>query len=174
MPASYQAPMGGDKAKVSSSSQSVSSNVQAETGRIHNVIERKGAKDPITIQETDTLASAVAILRDKRIGALIVVDAEGALAGILSERDIVRKLAETPGQTLPQTVADNMTKKVVTCSPQDTLIDVLKQMSAGRFRHMPVLEGKKIMGMITIGDVVNYRLNELEHETLQLKQLIVG
>ncbi|MEL6640197.1 MAG: CBS domain-containing protein [Pseudomonadota bacterium] len=128
----------------------------------------------ITINATDTLATAVQILRDKRIGALVVVDEGGNLAGILSERDIVRKLADTPGQTLPQTVADNMTAKVVTCAPSDTLIIVLRRMSDGRFRHMPVLENGALKGMITIGDVINYRLNELEHEALQLKQLIVG
>ena len=92
----------------------------------------------------------------------------------LSERDIVRKLAETPGQTLPQTVAENMTRDVVTCGTQDTLVEVLRSMSEGRFRHMPVVEAGMLKGMVTIGDVVNYRLNELEHEALQLKQLIVG
>ena len=116
----------------------------------------------------------VQVLHDKRIGALIVVDDMGALAGILSERDIVRKLAETPGQTLPQTVAENMTKNVVTCSEDDMLIEVLRRMSEGKFRHMPVVNGGKLAGMITIGDVVNSRLNELEYEALQLKQLIVG
>lgn len=173
MPTSYQAPMVGDKAKQTSTSQSVSSNVSTDVGRISNLLDQKG-QDTITIAETDTIASAVKVLRDKRIGALIVVDDAGALAGILSERDIVRKLAETPGQTLPQSVAENMTRDVVTCGAEDTLINVLRRMSEGRFRHMPVLEGNKIIGMVTIGDVVNFRLNELEHEALQLKQLIVG
>ena len=173
MPTSYQAPMAGDKVKRSTSSQSVETNTKAEAGRIQDVLGRKG-QDVITITETDTIASAVQVLRDKRIGALVVVNAEGRLAGILSERDIVRKLAETPGQTLPQTVAENMTRDVVTCGLQDTLIQVLRRMSEGRFRHMPVVEGDKLMGMVTIGDVINHRLNELEHEALQLKQLVVG
>ncbi|MEM9319308.1 MAG: CBS domain-containing protein [Pseudomonadota bacterium] len=173
MPASYQAPKVGDSTKQTSSSQSLATNAQAEAGRVQQLLARKG-KNAITIAQTDTIASAVTILRDERIGALIVVDEDGALAGILSERDIVRKLAETPGQTLPQSVAENMTRDVVTCSAQDTLIEVLRRMSEGRFRHMPVVEGKKLIGMITIGDVVNFRLTELEHEALQLKQLIVG
>lgn len=173
MPASYQAPTVGDKAKQTSFSQSVSSNMSNDVGRIRNLLDRKG-QDTITIRETDTIASAVGILKDKRIGALVVVDDAGRLAGILSERDIVRKLADTPGQTLPQTVAENMTRDVVTCGTGDTLIDVLRRMSDGRFRHMPVVDGSKLLGMVTIGDVVTFRLNELEHEALQLKQLIVG
>lgn len=173
MPSSYQAPMRGDKSDTRTVSQSLASNAQKESARVQNILDIKGG-EVITIASDDTLATAVGILRDKRIGALIVVDATGGLAGILSERDIVRKLAETPGQTLPQSVADNMTKTVVTCAPGDDLISVLRHMSDGKFRHMPVLENEKIMGMITVGDVVNFRLNELEHEALQLKQLIVG
>lgn len=173
MPTSYQAPMVGDKAKTSTTSQSVASNAQTEAGRVRQLVSKK-ASGTITISESDTIAAAVQVLHDKRIGALIVVDAAGGLAGILSERDIVRKLAETPGQTLPQTVGENMTRNVVTCSLNDTLIEVLQRMSEGRFRHMPVMENDRPTGMITIGDVVNFRLNELEHEALQLKQLIVG
>ena len=173
MPTSYQAPMAGDKSKTSSSSQSVMTNAQKDTGRVRNLMDRKG-RDTITINKEDTLAVAVTVLRDKRIGALVVVDGDGSLAGILSERDIVRKLAETPGQTLPQAVSDNMTRDVVTCGPDDLLVEVLRRMSEGGFRHMPVVEDGGVKGMITIGDVVNYRLTELEHEALQLKQLIVG
>ena len=173
MPTSYQAPMAGDKTKQASSSQSIENNMQTEAVRIKHLLAQKD-QTVITIAETDTLSAAVQILRDKRIGALVVTNSNGDLTGILSERDIVRKLAETPGQTLPQTVAENMTRDVVTCGTQDTLVEVLRSMSEGRFRHMPVVEAGMLKGMVTIGDVVNYRLNELEHEALQLKQLIVG
>ena len=88
--------------------------------------------------------------------------------------DLVRKLADTPGQTLPQLVGDVMTKKVETCTGTEPLVSVLKRMTSGRFRHMPVMDAGKLAGMLTIGDVINYRLTELEHEALQLKQLIVG
>jgi CBS domain-containing protein len=114
------------------------------------------------------------MLRDKRIGALLVTDANGHVQGILSERDIVRKLAETPGQTLPQKVEENMTRDLKVCALDDTLIDVLRRMRDGGFRHMPVVEDEDLCGILTIGDVVNYRLKELEQEALQLKQLIVG
>lgn len=173
MPTSYQAPMRKDQTNARSQSQSSSTNVKTEAATVAQLIGGKGG-DVFSIQPEETLGQAVQVLRDKRIGALIVTDGNGALCGILSERDIVRKLADTPGQTLPQSVHDVMTSSVETCAPNDTLVSVLKRMTAGRFRHMPVVSGEKLMGMVTIGDVVNYRLTELEHEALQLKQLIVG
>lgn len=174
MPSSYQAPMRGDAVRSEKTmSQTAQSNVSKDVATVRKLLEGKGA-DVIAIRPDDTLTDAVKILKDKRIGALVVTDAGGALQGILSERDIVRKLAETPGQTLPQKVADNMTAKVETCAPDDTLIAVLRKMTDGRFRHLPVVEDGKLCGMVTIGDVVNYRLKELEHEALQLKQMIVG
>jgi CBS domain-containing protein len=174
MPASYQTPKRGDaQNKTKTVSQSASTNVAQDTATVRKLLEGKG-RDVYSIRPDDTLSAAVAMLRDKRVGALIVTDANGALVGILSERDIVRKLAETPGQTLPQKVSDNMTHKVETCSPDETLVTVLRRMTEGRFRHMPVVDNGTLCGMVTIGDVVNHRLNELEHEALQLKQMIVG
>ncbi len=174
MPSSYQAPMRGDaQDKKRTMSQTVATNVAQDTATVARLLESKGS-DVIAITPDDTLSSAVALLRDKRIGALVVTGAGGDLVGILSERDIVRKRAETPGQTLPQKVADNMTQSVETCAPGDTLVAVLRRMTEGRFRHMPVLDGERLCGMVTIGDVVQYRLREVEHEALQLKQMIVG
>jgi CBS domain-containing protein len=173
MPTSYQAPMAGDKAKQSSSSQTVAAATQMQASRVEHLLKEKSGA-VITVAQSDTIAAAVTILKENRIGALIVTDASGTLTGILSERDIVRKLAQTPGQTLPQTVGENMTRSVVTCAPEDTLIHILRRMSEGRFRHMPVMQAGKPIGMITIGDVVAQRLKEVEQEALQLKQLIVG
>lgn len=173
MPASYQAPSAKDRERKATVSQSAETNVAMGNSTVRNIVDSKGA-DIFSIKPDDTLAAAVVILRDKRIGALIVADETGTMHGILSERDIVRKLAETPGQTLPQTVKENMTANVVTCSLDDPLVLVLRRMSEGRFRHMPVVEDGKVRGMITIGDVVNYRLNELEYEALKLKQMVVG
>lgn len=172
MPASYQAPMRGDTA-ARSQSQSTASNLQHGQAQVADLLKFKDTS-VFAVAPDDTLARAVEELRDKRIGALVVCAAGGKLAGILSERDIVRKLAETPGQTLPQRVGDVMTQDVQTCSPDEALISVLKRMTEGRFRHMPVLDNGQLAGMVTIGDVVNYRLRELEHEALQLKQLVVG
>lgn len=171
MPTSYQAPMRQDQAAPGSKSQTV--NIQDSHATVSQVLEAKG-DFVFTISPGETLGRAVEELRDRRIGALVVVDAGGALAGILSERDIVRKLADMPGQTLPQLVGDVMTSKVVTCAPDDLLINVLKRMSEGRFRHMPVIRDGALLGMVTIGDVINHRITQLEHEALHLKQLITG
>jgi len=173
MPASYQAPTRGEGDITRTSSQSATSNMRIGDTTVRKVMDGKGA-EVFSISPEDTLGRAVEVLRDKRIGALVVTDASGALCGILSERDIVRKLAETPGHTLPKQVREVMTSEVQTCAPEDSLVSVLQSMSAGRFRHMPVVDGGTLQGMITIGDVVNFRLTELEHEALQLKQLIVG
>ncbi|MEM6411577.1 MAG: CBS domain-containing protein, partial [Pseudomonadota bacterium] len=140
---------------------------------VAKLLEEKGTS-VITIRPEDTLKDAVVLLSEKRIGALVVTDGNNKLVGILSERDIVRKLAATPGQTLPQSVEENMTKKVMPCAPHDSLVSVLHTMTKGRFRHMPVLDKGALVGIVTIGDVVHYRLDELEYEALQLKQMVVG
>ncbi|MEM8699010.1 MAG: CBS domain-containing protein [Pseudomonadota bacterium] len=173
MPESYRPPLRQDKQSDRTYSQSTSSNFSADHATVDKVLGQKGG-EVFSISPGETLGRAVEVLRDRRIGALLVTDETGQLAGILSERDIVRKLADTPGQTLPQLVQDVMTKEVVTCTRNETLIAVLKRMTAGRFRHMPVVDGTTLIGMVTIGDVINFRLTELEHEALQLKQLIVG
>ncbi|MEM6487080.1 MAG: CBS domain-containing protein [Pseudomonadota bacterium] len=173
MPSSYRAPMRQDKLSDRTYSQSEASNMTSEQTVVAKLLDTKGGT-VFSIGPDQTLGRAVEVLRDRRIGALVVTDEAGGLLGILSERDIVRKLADTPGKTLPQLVRDVMTPKVETCTSREPLIDVLRRMTAGRFRHMPVVEDGALVGMVTIGDVVNYRLTELEHETLQLKQLIVG
>jgi CBS domain-containing protein len=157
----------------STHSQTAKSNTSSDTATVRKILEKKGT-DVFALRPQNTLHEAVVMLKEKRIGALLVKDADGKLLGILSERDIVRRLAETPGQTLPQRVEDIMTTNVEVCGPDDLLISVLRKMTDGRFRHMPVMEDGAIAGMVTIGDLVNYRLNELEYESLKLKQLIVG
>ena len=154
-------------------SQTKGTNLTNDTATVRRLLDGKKT-GVISITPQDSLATAVKLLSENKIGALIVNDDKGNLIGILSERDIVRKLAETPGQTLPQSVEDNMTRDVITCDLEDTLVEILRLMTKGKFRHMPVVENGKVCGMVTIGDVVNYRLTELENEALQLKQMIVG
>lgn len=173
MPTSYRAPNRGDQSTKKSVSQSASSNLSAAEALVGDILANKG-NAVFSIRPQDTIGHAVEVLRDKGIGAVVVTDANGALIGILSERDIVRKLADTPGRTLPHKVEDVMTKDVETIAPNDTLVSALQTMTKGRFRHMPVTDDTGLVGMITIGDVINNRLTELEHEALQLKQLIVG
>lgn len=173
MPESYRPHLQSDDAKAKTHSQSLSSNTAIGNAVIGDVLERKG-KDVISIRPQETLGKAVEILRERNIGALLVTDANGALQGILSERDIVRKLADAPGKTLPQQVNEVMTKDVITCTGNDLVVSVMKTMTEGKFRHMPVMDDTGLTGMVTIGDLVNHRLVQLEFEAVKLKQLIVG
>ncbi|WP_170481434.1 CBS domain-containing protein [Ruegeria conchae] len=172
-PTSYQAPTRGDKQDKSTYSQSTGSNLSQSQTTVAKLLEGKG--DAVfSVRPNETIHTVVNILKEKHIGAVLVTDQNGALQGILSERDIVRRMADTPGQTLPQSVEDLMTKEVQSCAPDDTLNAVLKTMTEGRFRHMPVVRDGLLCGMITIGDVVHFRLKELEYEALRMKQMIVG
>ncbi len=172
-PSSYQSPMRGDKAETTTYSQSTDSNLSHTQTTVAKLLEGKG--DAVfAVRPNDTIHSVVEILKEKHIGAVVVTDQNGALQGILSERDIVRRMADTPGQTLPQSVEDLMTRDVHTCAPDDLLMDILKRMTEGRFRHMPVVKDGNLSGVVTIGDVVQFRLNELEYEALRMKQMIVG
>lgn len=173
MPESYRPPLRKDDKTERTASQSVSTNTSITAAHVKDLLDQKD-KTVHSIRPQQTLREAVVLLRDHRIGALVVTDANGGLVGILSERDIVRKLADAPGQTLPQKVEDIMTRSVETCTAADPLVTVLQRMTKGRFRHMPVMDGETLTGLITIGDVVHYRLTELELEALQIKQLIVG
>ncbi len=169
----FQGPREKHKVGSATVSQSEQSNVAQEAGNVGKLIADKGS-DIISVKPDDGLQLVVDLLREKRIGAVLVLSDNGDLEGILSERDIVRKLSETPGKVLAQNVSDLMTRKVQVCSPNDSLIAVLRLMTEGRFRHMPVVDQGKLLGIVTIGDVVQFRLRELEHEAVQLKQMIVG
>src|SRR5207237_8971451 len=120
-----------------------------------------------------SLAEAVAILNDKRIGALVVQDGQGALGGILSERDLVRALAADGAAALAHKVDRYLTREVVTCSLSDTVEDLMEMMTKGRFRHVPVMdEGGKLCGLISIGDVVKNRIAETVREAEELRVYI--
>lgn len=173
VPTSYAGPRRDDGKRKSTFSQTTDTNVSHEAATVEKLLAHKG-RDIFSIRRDDTMRKAVDILREKRIGALLVTTESGELEGILSERDIVRKLSETPGQVLQQKVEVLMTKDVKVGTTDELLVSVLRRMTEGRFRHMPVMSGDKIIGMVTIGDVVHYRLKELENEAVQLKQLIVG
>jgi CBS domain-containing protein len=136
------------------------------------ILSRKGT-DVVTIEPTATLAQAAKLLAERRIGAVLVLGVEGRLAGILSERDIVRTLAERGAAVLDERVDQVMTRKVFTCSDTDTVAQVMEQMTAGKFRHVPVIDQGRLVGMISIGDVVNHRLHEIESESNALREYIL-
>ena len=127
------------------------------------------------VRPEQTIQTVVMLLRDKPIQAVLVRDDNGDMVSIPSERDIVRRVADTLSQTLPQKVRDLMTTKVVTCQLSDALVSVLRKMTDGRFRHMPVTDASgDLVGLVAIGDVLNFHLDELKYEALRKKQMIVG
>ncbi|WP_375261631.1 CBS domain-containing protein [Palleronia sp.] len=141
--------------------------------RIERVISNKG-NDVLTIAPDATVADAATMLSEHRIGAVVVCAKGKPPEGILSERDIVRELGRSGLDCLQQRVADLMTRTIKSCSKSDTLDDVLAVMTEGRFRHMPVLEDGKMIGIVSIGDVVKSRLSELSMERDALQGMVMG
>jgi CBS domain-containing protein len=135
------------------------------------ILSNKGS-NVTTIEPTTVLASAIGILAEQRIGALVVLGPEQRVIGILSERDIVRALAERGADALKEPLANIMTRKVVSCGASETVGDIMERMTRGKFRHVPVIEQDRLVGIISIGDVVNYRLMEIQHESEALRDYI--
>lgn len=131
---------------------------------IEHILHNKGS-DVARIATTGTVAEAVALLRERNIGALVVTDG-GAVAGMLSERDVVRALAgpDAPGDLLDRPVADLMTPAVTTCGPRATADELMRMMTDRRVRHIPVMDGDELVGIVSIGDVVKSRIDELQTE----------
>jgi len=135
------------------------------------ILSRKG-NDVATVEPNATLAAAMKTLVQRRIGALVITGADQRIVGILSERDIVRTLAERGHNALNEPVSDVMTRKVVTCSQNETVIEIMERMTAGKFRHVPVVEQSRLVGIVSIGDVVKSRLEEMERESAALHDYI--
>ena len=128
--------------------------------------------DTIGIEPTANLAAAATLLATHRIGALVIRGAGGRLAGILSERDIVRALAGAGAAALDMPVGQAMTRDVETCGEDDNVASIMERMTAGKFRHMPVLRNGKLAGLISIGDVVKQRVDEVERESEAMRDYI--
>ncbi len=128
--------------------------------------------DIIEIEPTADLAAAAKLLASHRIGAVLIRGAGGRLAGILSERDIVRALAEHGGRALALPVGQVMTREVETCGEDDTVAAIMERMTQRRFRHMPVMRNGKLVGLISIGDVVRERVEEIERESEAMRDYI--
>ena len=128
--------------------------------------------DIVGIEPTATLSAAAQVLARHRIGALVIRGAGGRLAGILSERDIVRALAEHGAAALGLPVGQTMTREVETCGEDDTVAAIMERMTTGKFRHMPVLRNGKLAGLISIGDVVKQRVEEIERESEAMRDYI--
>jgi CBS domain-containing protein len=135
------------------------------------ILSRKG-RDVVTIAPTAHLSEAIKLLAERRIGAVVVNGPDNRVAGILSERDIVRILGTHGPAALDDNVAAVMTRKVSTCTEADTIAAIMERMTAGKFRHMPVVDQGRLSGVISIGDVVKFRVEEIERETIALREYI--
>ena len=141
---------------------------------VRQILAMKGGGEVETIPASTGIADAVRILSEKRIGALVVSDDGKAPLGILSERDIVRELGRRGQAVLDERVSDLMTHDLIGCTGDESADQVLTKMTDGRFRHMPVMEGETMIGLISIGDVVKARLSELAMEKDALEGMIKG
>lgn len=117
------------------------------------------------------LADAIKMLSERRIGAVLVLN-QGRIEGILSERDIVRVLGERGASVLEEPVSSAMTRKVVSCREKDTVSEIMEVMTNGKFRHLPVVEDGRVAGLISIGDIVKWRVGEYEREQEALREYI--
>ena len=132
-----------------------------------------GKRDAVvTIEPTADLAAAVRMLTERHIGAVVVLGADHRVIGILSERDVVRALAERGATALSEPISQVMTRDVKTCSEDDTVEGLMGRMTAGRFRHMPVVQQGELIGIVSIGDVVKSRVEEIDHEARTLRDYI--
>lgn len=140
---------------------------------VRTILEEKG-RDVVTVAREATLAEAASVLSERRIGALVVTDNAHSILGILSERDIVRAVAEGGGAALERPVSALMTSKVVRCTEQTTMGELMEMMTDGRFRHVPVEKDGRLAGIVSIGDVVRRRIEEAEREAAEMKAYIAS
>ncbi len=138
---------------------------------VRQILSAKG-DGVVTGDRTMSLGQAVARLADNRIGALIFVDDDSRVVGILSERDVVRSLAKHGARVLDDPASDHMTRQVKTCTREDTVEDLMDMMTAGRFRHLPVVEEGRLVGMVSIGDVVKHRVADIEHQAKEIRNYL--
>lgn len=141
--------------------------------RIKDVLESKGSGEVTTITSDATLAELIASLTEQNVGALVVSNDGSTVDGIVSERDVVRRLAAGP-DALGDHVSDVMTAEVHTCAPADSLDDLMVAMTRRRIRHIPVVVDGRLAGLVSIGDAVKARIGELEFERDQLNQYVSG
>ncbi|ETA52144.1 CBS domain-containing protein [Ponticoccus alexandrii] len=142
--------------------------------QVQQILKSKGTDGVHTVKPGTLVADAAQILAEKRIGTVVVSSDGSAAEGILSERDIVRVLAKVGAGCLSDKVDDYMTRELVTCTRAEMADAILAKMTEGRFRHMPVVEDGRMIGLITLGDVVKARLSELAMEKDALEGMIMG
>lgn len=140
---------------------------------VSDILSRKGGLVH-TVTPGTSVGQISQQLSTRRIGSVLVLDVEGAVAGIVSERDLVRAFASHGAAAMELEARSIMTREVVTCDPDDSIDHVMQQMTRGRFRHLPVVRHGELLGLVSIGDVVKARLEEAHHETEALRAYIVA
>jgi CBS domain-containing protein len=140
---------------------------------VKSILGAKG-RDVITASPASTLQDLANTLAGKRIGAIVVAGPGGEVLGIISERDVVKAVAAAGAAALSAPVSAHMTAKVVTCGEDQTIVSVMEHMTNGRFRHMPVVRDGRLIGIVSIGDIVKHRVAEMEHEQQALKEYIAS
>jgi len=138
---------------------------------VASILDEKG-RNIIALGTLATVTDALDLLKEKGIGVILITHDDGSIAGILSERDIVRSLADKGSAVLDDTTSLHMTKNVVTCTESDAVTTVMGIMSKGRFRHLPVTRDDKLIGVISIGDVVKRRIEVIEKEAEDIRNYI--
>ncbi len=137
---------------------------------VRTILDTKGHQVQ-SVEPGAKLSAAIKILSERRIGAVLVLE-QGRMEGILSERDIVRVLGERGAGVLDEPVSSVMTRKVVSCREKDTVGEIMEMMTNGKFRHLPVVEDGRVVGLISIGDIVKWRVSEYEREQEALREYI--
>jgi CBS domain-containing protein len=138
---------------------------------VETILAQKG-RSVATIDPDRTLGEAARELSARRIGAVVITDGQMTVLGILSERDIVRAVAQRATAALEEPVRQHMTGRVVTCKGDASIDEVMKLMTEGKFRHLPVVEGGRLAGIVSIGDIVKQRLADIEAESQALREYI--
>jgi CBS domain-containing protein len=137
---------------------------------VRAILDSKG-HHILSVEPEAKLSAAIKLLGERKIGAVLVMS-KGRIGGILSERDIVRVLSERGASVLDEPVSEVMTRKVISCRQSDTVAAIMEMMTTGKFRHLPVVEGERVVGLISIGDIVKWRVQEYENEQEALRQYI--
>ena len=136
------------------------------------ILAAKG-REVVSVEPGTALSSVVALLAERRIGAVLILGVDRRIIGIVSERDIVRALAEHGAAALDNPVSRFMTRRVSTCTEGETIASVMEQMTEGKFRHVPVVDQGRVVGIISIGDVVKHRLREMERDLAAMRDYIL-
>lgn len=139
--------------------------------KVETILAAKG-HSVVTVRAEDPVSKLVSTLAAKGIGAVVVADGDGGVAGIMTERDVVRVIASDGREALDRPVGDFMTRKVVTATPHDTLDFLSERMTRGKFRHVPIMDHDRLVGIVSIGDVVKHRIESIEAEASAMRDYI--